>query len=413
MSNRISTSLATLVLAIIVVFLAADVGYSLYQPDRLDSALPTCTLDIISGDIMVMKNDGLSWTNAPDGMLLEPGSRVRTTDTSQASLVFSQGTTTKLEPGTDVVIAELGDNTGTHLDIIVLRQQTGKTWNLVEKSDADCSFRIKTSTADVKVHGTSFSTEIDDSGQTWVETAEGEVSVTAEDKEVRVFAGEMTNVGKGAAPSAPAKIPTPANELVFTIDKPVVAMVTDPGGSSSGYLDDESKINQISGSRIVDNDDLTQSIRIRNARTGEYTVTLRGVTDASLLHVEGFAEGKSAFIHSESSNITSAGDLIVKLHCDVLDGVLQSVSVMNPSSQKKTSTTVYSTTSAPQSTPGTEAASSTPADEEFVAGNEPWDGIARGPEGPWGWTNNLFQYLTAACIVVLLGGLYVFIYRRN
>jgi hypothetical protein len=411
--NRISTVLATIVLATIAVFLAVDVGYSLYQPDRLDTALPSCTLDIISGDIKVMKKDGLSWTTASDGMLLEPGSRVRTNEESQASLVFSRGTTTKLEPGTDVVIAELGDTTGTQSDIIVLRQQTGKTWNLVEKSDSDCSFRIKTSSADIKVHGTAFSAEIDDSGKTWVETAEGEVAVHAEDEEVRVLAGEMTTVGKGSAPAAPAAIPRPTNELIFTIDKPVLALVTDPGGSSSGYLDSDSKINQISGSRIVDNDEFTQSIRIRNARTGEYTVILRGVTDASYLNVEGFAEGKSAFVHSESSNVTSAGDLIVKLHCEVLDGVLQSVSVMNPSSQKKTPTLVYSTSAAPQATPGTETAASVPADEEFTAGNDPWDGIARGPEGPWGWTNNLFQYLTAACIVVLLGGLYVFIYRRN
>jgi hypothetical protein len=411
--NRISTSLATAVLAIIVVFLAADVGYSLYKPDRLDGALPTCSLDIISGDVMVMKINGISWTEASDGMSLEQGSRLRTTEDSQASLVFSQGTTTKLEPGTDVVLAKLGDNSGAQPDIIVLKQQTVKTWNLVEKSDADCSFRIKTSSADIKVHGTSFSAEIDDYGQTSVETAEGEVSVTAEDEEVRVLAGEMTTVNRGTSPSAPTTIPVPGNELIFTIGKPASAMVTDPSGSSSGYLADDSKINQISGSRIIDNDESTQSIRIRDARTGEYTVVLRGVTDASYLNVEGFAQGKSAFIHSESSNITSAGDLVVKLHCDVLDGVLQSVSVMNPSSQKKHPTMVYTASTAPLAATEPAATSSVAANTELSNNNEPWDGIARGPEGPWGWTNNLFQYLTAACIVVLLGGLYIFIYRRS
>ena len=413
MKNRIGTALATFVLAVIIVFLAADVGYSLYKPDRLDGMLPSCSLDIISGDVMVMKSNGISWTKASDGMSLEQGSRLHTTEDSQASLVFSQGTTTKLEPGTDVILAKLGDSNGTQPDIIVLKQQAGKTWNLVQKSDADCSFRIKTSSADIKVHGTSFSAEIDDYGQTCVEATGGEVSVAAEEKEVHVLAGEMTTVNRGTVPSAPTVIPTPTNELIFTIDKPVIAMVTDPTGSSSGYLADNSKINQISGSRIVDNDESTQSIRIRNARTGEYTVILRGVTDASYLNVEGFAQGKSAFVHSESSNITSAGDLVVKLHCDVMDGVLQSVSVMNPSSQKKHPTMVYTASTAPLAATNPALTSSVAPNIESSSSNEPWDGIARGPTGPWGWTNNLFQYLTAACIVVLLGGLYVFIYRRN
>ena len=413
MSNRISTSLATAVLAIIVVFLAADVGYSLYNPDRLDAAQPFCELDIISGEIMVMKNDGISWVKASDGMALEQGSRIRTNADSQASLVFSQGTTTKLEPGTDVIIAALGDISGVQPDVILLKQQTGKTWNLVEKSDADCSFRIKTSSADIKVHGTAFSTEIDDSGQTCVETTEGEVAVIAEDREVRVLAGEMATVDRGSVPSAPAAIPVPGNELIFTVGKPASALVTDPSGSSSGYLADDSQVNQISGSRIIDTDDSIQSIRIRNARTGEYTVTLRGVTDANYLRVEGYAEGKSAFIHSESSNVTSAGDLIVKLHCDVIDGVIQNVSVLNPSSQKKNPTMVYTAATAPPSAPEPGTASSDSGREGLTGNNTPWDGIARGPEGPWGWTNNIFQWLTSACIVILLGGLYVFIYRRS
>ena len=361
---------------------------------------------------MVMKKDGLSWLTAPNGMALEPGSRVRTTDESQASLVFSRGTTTKLEPGTDVIIASLGDSRETDPDIILLKQQTGKTWNLVEKSEADCSFQIKTSSADIKVHGTSFSTEIDDSGQTCVETAEGEVAVSSENEEVRVLAGEMATVNRGSAPSAPVSIPTASNELVFTVGKPAVAMVTDPGGSSSGYLADDSQVNQISGSRIINTDDSIQSIRIPNARTGEYTVILRGVTDAGYLNVQGFVEGESAFIHSESSNVTSAGDLIVKLHCDVIDGVLQNVSVFNSSSQKKHPTMVYTASTA--SPTGTEVvASPSGVTKSDLNSSTPWDGVAKGPEGPWLWTNNLIQWLTSACIIVLLGGLYIFVHKRG
>jgi hypothetical protein len=413
LKKRIGSILATIVLATIVTFLAVDVGYSLYRPNRLGSALPSCTLDIISGDILVMKKDGLSWVKATDGMALEPGSRVRTDNESQASLVFSKGTTTKLEPGTDVIIAELEENSEITPDIIVLKQQKGKTWNVVEKSDADCSFQIKTLSADIMVHGTLFSAEVDDFGQTSVETTEGEVGVKAAGEEVRVLAGETTSVRRGDVPLSPANVPIAANELVFTVGKPATALVTDPGGSSTGYLPDDTPVNQISGSRIVTVEDYSQSIRIPDARTGEYTVTLRGVTDAHYLYVQGFVEGESAFIHSESSNITSTGELIVKLHCDVLDGVLQSVSVLNPSSQKKQPTNVYTASTIPETSKETDTSTTGTTGSVVSNNNVPWDGVAKGPEGPWLWTNNLIQWLTSACIVVLLGGLYIFIHNRS
>lgn len=413
MKNRISNILAILVLVAIVIFLAADVGFSLYRPDRLNDALPSCQLQVISGEVTVMKKDGLSWLKASDGMALEPGSRVRTSDGAHASLIFSRGTTTKLEPGTDVVIASLGKSNGTDPDLITLRQQTGKTWNLVAKNDAGCDFRIKTSSADIVVHGTLFLTEVDDFGLTSVETVEGEVSVKARDEEVFVLAGEMTTVERGTSPSLPTQLPVPSSELVFTIDRPVAALITDPAGSSTGYLADNSLVNQIPGSRITGDRDLTESIRIRNARTGEYTVTLHGVTDASCLSMEGFVEGETAFFHSESIETSSAGDLIVKLRCDVLDGVLKNVSVLNTASEKEQPITVYT------------AAAITPADTEHLSSTsgassrkpanfgESWDGVASGPEGPWARTNNLLQWLTIACTIVLMGSLYIFIRKRS
>lgn len=410
MKNRISGILATIVLVIIALFLAADVGYSLYKPDRLQSGLPSCQLDVISGDVMVMKKDGISWVTADDGMSLEQGSRVRTTDTSQASLVFSQGTTTKLEPETDVIIASLGDQSQTDPDVIVLKQQTGITWNQVKKSDADCSFKIKTSSSDIAVHGTLFAAEVEESGETRVATTEGEVSVSAKGEEVSVFAGEMTTVKRGDKPSGTSFIPIPTNELVFTVDKQVSPLVTDPSGSSTGYLSDESHVNQIAGSQISSDGGSTQSIRIRDASTGEYTVVLRGASSIDSLKVEGFAEGERAFIHSESSNVTSAGDLIVKLHCDVIDGVLQNVSVLNSSSQKKPTTSIYTAAIAPIAIdPDTSDMSiDITTDSSAAQGKDDMEPFQR----IFGM-NSIIQWITSGAIVILLGSLFLFIYNRS
>ena len=83
-------------------------------------------------------------------------------------------------------------------------------------------------------------------------------------------------------------------------------------------------MNQISGSSVSVVEESGQTIRIREPEIGDYTLTLRGVTDGTgQISVEGFVGGKSAFIHVESCNITAAKETLLRLHYDVIDGLLQ------------------------------------------------------------------------------------------
>ena len=417
MRNRISSISATIILVAIVIFLAADVGYSLYQPDRLDSQLQSCTLDVISGEILVMKKDGLSWTRAEGGMILEPGSRIRTTNEAHGSIVFTTGTTTKLEPGTDVIIAKLEDSAETKNNTIVLKQQTGKTWNQVAKTDNPGNFQIETSSADIIVHGTLFSTEVDESGETVVKTTEGRVSVSAEGEEVQVSDGEMTTIKPGAAPSSPTHMPQARNELVFTVNKLSSTLITDPSGSSTGYITDDTTVNQISDSQISTDEDSTQTIRIREPMDGEYTITLGGGTEGTnSISVEGFYDGKSAFIHSESGNATSASELILKLHCDVIEGVLQSVSILNPSSQKKQPANVYTVSTIPMKPTKSDTPQPNSQNLNKEAKEAVLEGVTEEQKKMWfstNSTNSIIQWLTTAGIIAVLGGIYIFVFKRS
>jgi len=317
-----------MILVAIVTFLTVDVGFALYQPDRLASDLPECTLETINGNVLVMEKNSLSWKAAEDGMALEPGSRIRTTDGAQASLTFLQGTTTKLEPGTDVIVHTI-EGTETEPDKVVLKQQSGKTWNQVAKADNKCDFQIKTFSADIEVHGTLFSTEVDESGNTVVQTTEGEVSVKAGGQEARINAGEMTAVIKGMAPSPKVEIPNAFNELVFTVYQARAAMITNSSGASSGYLADGSPINQISGSQITRTEDWSQTIRLREPDQGGYSIAIEGDTDTtSYVSVEGFIEGKRRFIRNRAYDLDATNELVVNLHYDILEGVIDGASAL-------------------------------------------------------------------------------------
>lgn len=416
MKSRTGSIFATIILLAIVIFLAVDVGFSLYQPNRLTSSLPVCTLNIISGDIKVQTKDTLTWEKANDGMILEPGSRVRTDSDSHASLTFSQGTTTKLEPGTDLIVAKLEGDQATQPDAIVLEQRLGKTWNQVAaQPDSNYQFQIKTSSADVKVRGTLFATEVDESGKTIIQTSEGQVSVSAEGQEVQVYAGQQTEVEPGAAPSVPEPMPPARNELVLTINEPAVGLIIDPSGSSTGYLPDGTPLNQISGSQLTPSEEPYHTIRIREPHTGDYAIVLRGIFDGETsFSVGGFTEGQNTFLHMESCNITSANEMILKLHLDVLDGLLQATPVLNLESSEEPPMATMLKTSTKETKP--DASSQTPAESDMEMPDTSKKGEASGQESTWFRPEIGFKYdlwVAIAFISALISVVSIFILRKH
>jgi hypothetical protein len=315
---------ASIVMIAIIVFLAVDAGFALYQPDRLKLSLPFCVLDIISGDVLVLPNDALTWEKAGDGLTLEPGTRIKTSTGAEASISFTGGTTTKLEPGTDIVIEKIEEGRNMQPYTVVLKQQSGRTWNRVDKTSGDISFQIRTASAEIQVHGTLFSTEVDAAGKTTVQTTEGNVGVSAGGKEVIVGASAMTEVVPHGTPSAPAPLPEARNELVITVNNPVFGLVRDSSGSGTGFFSSGAEVNQITGSSITADGASARTIRLREPAAGDYTLSLNGVADGtSEVTVEGFVGGESAFRDIFSCNITAARETLLKLHYEVIDGLLQ------------------------------------------------------------------------------------------
>ena len=406
--SRVGIGFASVILVAIVVFLAVDIGFSLYSPDRLNSILPFSTLNIIGGNIQVQTKDSLAWEKAKDGLILEPGSRVRTAPGSYASISFAQGTTSKLEPGTDLIVDKLESDKDNQLDTVVLKQQSGKTWNQVAKRADDSSyFQIQTSSADVRVHGTLFATEVDESGKTIVQTTEGSVSVSAQGREVPVPAGQQTTVEPGAAPSVPAPVPPARNELVITVSRPAIGLVTDPSGSSIGYRSVGLPLNQICGSQVSSPGDSSQTVRIPEPSNGEYTIVLNGVTDGSAsISVEGFAEGKSAFVYTESCNVTSINETIRKLHVDILGGLLQGATMLNLVAPESQAAETIETTQTASEEPGVSQEKSTASEKE----NTP----AKNETGlNFGGGYKVDKWAVITSIVILLSGILIVVWRRR
>jgi hypothetical protein len=190
----------TLVLILISVLSVANIGPG-------TSAMNAgCTLTVLNGAVDVVTPEYETGQPGVDGMTLEVGTRVITSQDSKALLTFFDGSTLIIEPGTDIEIEELAVS-GEQSISIVLKQWMGKTWSRVVKmTDSGSHYEIQTPSAVAVVRGTYFSTEVDEDGETQVHTREGLVSVFGlgeNEDEVFVSPGRQTTVVLGAPPCRP------------------------------------------------------------------------------------------------------------------------------------------------------------------------------------------------------------------
>ncbi|MEE8470970.1 MAG: FecR domain-containing protein, partial [Dehalococcoidia bacterium] len=267
----VSSVLLVSLIGLLVAYLVSD-----FLPGNTALASQS-TLSVLSGTAEVQLPGSDIWQRAENGMIVDAGSRVKTSEASRALLTFFEGSTIELEPNTEVVVERIERVEEQRFEI-VLRQWLGKTWSrVVEKADPGSRYEIRTPSAYALVRGTLFEVEVDETGFTVVRTIEGLVSVGAQGEEVNVPAGQQVSVETGALPSEPAPIPAADNELVITVGMPAVATVTDPTWSSTGYLPNGLALNQIPGSYSSSPADGDQIIRIPQPMAGVYRIALRGV----------------------------------------------------------------------------------------------------------------------------------------
>ncbi|MCK4273855.1 MAG: FecR domain-containing protein, partial [Dehalococcoidales bacterium] len=203
---------ATVPIAIaLVLIVATAIGASNFTSPSSTLA-SGCTLSILGGTVEIQAPAADGIQQGTEGMTLDIGTRVKTAQDSHALLTFFDGSTLKLEPGTDIEIKQLECNDGEAVTI-VLKQWMGKTWSRVVKmADAGSHYEVQTPSAVALVRGTLFFTEVDEAGETNVYTTEGLVSVSAQGQEVFVPAGQQTTVETGTPPSEPTLASPPEDE---------------------------------------------------------------------------------------------------------------------------------------------------------------------------------------------------------
>ena len=131
-------------------------------------------LIVESGNVEVRSNGG-SWTVAENGMYLYESDSVRTGDDSSASIVLFETSVIRLDSNTEVTIEELirGEETS-----VTIQQDSGRTWNTVNKISGIDNYEVQTPTTVASVRGTAFVVIVQENGSTYYGVKHGLLNVS-------------------------------------------------------------------------------------------------------------------------------------------------------------------------------------------------------------------------------------------
>jgi hypothetical protein len=310
--------------AVLIVLALVIVWFALPRFSPTPAYAAECTLSILSGSAQIQLSDYFTWITAEDGMKLTVGSKVKTPSESRALLTFFDGSTTKLEPESEVKISKL-EYIDQRSVLIMLEQTSGQTWNYVLMNGGDKPhFSVKTPQVIAVAKGTAFSTEITLSGQTWLSVTEGTLVVVTPKGEIwldtnHAFQTETTATTQYII----SAIPAPEEELVVSTGLSGVGSVRDPEGASTGYLPDGLSFNQITHSKSSIIDD-GQRIEINQPLPGEYTLVVRSIADGVIpLDIQYKQNGSVVFQITETLTTESGEGWAIRLKLDKENDVIK------------------------------------------------------------------------------------------
>ena len=179
----------------------------LLRPAPAYALVDETTLVVLKGTVQLQRSGGSSFSTVTDNTGLREGDRVRTGPASYASITYFDGSTTKLEPETEIEMRKLDRLPGGGKSISFF-QEIGITWNRVERLiDAQSRFETTTATGVAYVRGTEYRVTVDRDKKVTVESVTDpvvvETVVGGVTQSVVLEPGFLTTVEAGRAPSTP------------------------------------------------------------------------------------------------------------------------------------------------------------------------------------------------------------------
>ncbi len=212
------------------------------------------TLTVHQPEVQVQR-PGEAFITVTGDVPVRLGDRIRTGPEGYATVTYFDGSTTTLDPGTDIILRRL-DKLPDGGAQISFHQEAGRTWNRVQHLvDANSRFEGTTASAVAFVRGTEFILTVTGDGRTIVEAVSETTFVEANGVTVELPPGFLTTVTQGQAPATP--VPAPPARFGFRIDVqgPAQPFLVDNVNRSAGFQPDTGIYgSQIPGAKLTAGD---------------------------------------------------------------------------------------------------------------------------------------------------------------
>lgn len=271
------------------------------------------TLTVLRGRVEVQV-PGAAFSQVTGDTVVRVGTRIRTGPDSNALVTYFDGSTTEIEPNTEIELRRL-ERTPARGQVVSFQQEIGQTWNRVERLvDPASRFEVTTASAVALVRGTDFRVIVEADGRVIVEVYADAVIVEAAGVTVVVEVGFRTTIEPGLPPTPTEPIATPRFALRIEVVGPATFWATDAVERSAGLHPQGNRVgNQIPGTTLSFG---SQTMNIPDP-VASYAVVLTGQGDGEVtLTATGFVNGQARGQANVSSRTTRAGALNTTVQFD-------------------------------------------------------------------------------------------------
>ncbi len=165
---------------------------------------PLTVLSIVGGNVLIQTPGTTNWSNGKEGITLEAGDKIKTTDGATATVTFFDGSTIELNSDTQISLDELLSKSSTSPKTIKIGQTLGQTSSsIVKLVDPASRYEVDTPAGVAAVGGSKMVVTVAADGTTTVYNLEGTISFTAQGQEVMIPLGSFSTAKPGEVPSTP------------------------------------------------------------------------------------------------------------------------------------------------------------------------------------------------------------------
>src|SRR5438309_18152 len=225
----------------------------LLHPPTAFSLVEQSTLLVLKGTVELQR-PGQSFTKIATDSPVRVGDRIRTVPDGFAVVTYFDGSTTTIDPGSEILLRQM-DKLPDGNKAISVQQEAGTSWNRVEKLVGPSSrFETTTSSSTAFVRGTEYRVRVEPGQPAIIESTTDTIIVEAVVNgvviTVTVPPGFQTVVNPGEPPSAPEVAPPSAWSFVLEVGGPVSFLLTDNNSRSTGFFPGANAfVNQIPGAK--------------------------------------------------------------------------------------------------------------------------------------------------------------------